>query len=371
MLNILGIITSVLSKITDTFNRSDGSLGTSSSGNLWSILSGTWAISSNQATSSTAGSSYPLATVDIGAQNVIVSADITDGGPGIAFWVTDANSWWASSVNYSSSVSSTQAYYTGSTVATGSTSSCSGGPVSGACSGGCGTTTAGTACSWSQTGSASGSPGTVTNQCTGGSVSNVISSTPGSTIYTCPGGCYYSAFFNTCFSSFDDGGCGAPTVSQGSTTYTVYTGSSYSPATADSCSQSTVTTTTYGCAGAGGNSSSGGGDCGTYVPGGSTTTYLTELKLYKNVSGTISTVQTTGINSNNSAFVEANSIKASTSGDGITITAYQSSGLSSAFATTLTNTPASPLKGTKAGIIKTPSSANAGSLIDNFSAESV
>ena len=246
MLNILGIITSVLSKITDTFNRTDGSLGTSSSGNLWSILSGTWAISSNQATSSTAGSSYPLATVDIGAQNVIVSADITDGGPGIAFWVTDANSWWASSVNYSSSVSNTQAYYTGSTVQTGSS-----------------------------------------------------------------------------------------------------------------------------CSGAGGNPTTGGGDCGTLVGATSTTTYLTELKLYKNVSGTISTVQTTGINSNSSAFVEANSIKAQTQGDSITITAYQSSGLSSAFATILTNTPSSPLKGTKAGIIKTPSTANAGSLIDNFSAESL
>lgn len=368
MLNILGIITSILSRITDSFNRTDGSLGSADTGQAWSATRGTWTISTNKATSSDAGSTYPLAAVETGAQNVIVSADITDGGPGVAFWVTDANSWWASSVNYSSSTA--QAYYTGSTVATGSTSSCSGGPVSGACSPGCGTTIAGTACSWSQTGSASGSPATVTNQCTGGSVSNVISSTPGSNIYTCPGGCYYSAFFDTCFSSFDDSGCGAPTVTQGSTTYTVYTGSSYSPATSTSCSQSTVTTTTYGCAGPGGNSTTGGGDCGTYVAGGGTT-YLTELKLYKNVSGTISTVQTTEINSNSSAFVEANSIKASTSGDNITITAYQSSGLSSAFATTLTNTPTTPLKGTKAGIIKTPSSTNAGSLIDNFSAESV
>jgi len=353
MLNILGIITSVLSKITDTFNRSDGSLGTSSSGNLWSILSGTWAISSNQATSSTAASSYPLATVDIGAQNVIVSADITDGGPGIAFWVTDANSWWASSVNYSSSVSSTQAYYTGSTVQTGTTSGCFGaGGNSSSGGGNCGTLVGATSASCSSS-LVSAGWGNCPGGCTPSGNSCVIDGGPtegqpcggGSMTYSCTGGSVSGAC---------SGGCGTTTPAG----LAYYTGS-------------TTSTPTYGCAGAGGNSSSGGGDCGTYVPGGSTTTYLTELKLYKNVSGTISTVQTTGINSNNSAFVEANSIKASTSGDNITITAYQSSGLSSAFATTLTNTPATPLKGTKAGIIKTPSSTNAGSLIDNFSAESL
>lgn len=89
--------------ITDTFNRADGSLGTSSSGSIWSVLRNTWSISSNKASSSTAGSSYPLAVFDIASQNQTVSADITNGGPGVSFWVTDANSWWASSANYSSS----------------------------------------------------------------------------------------------------------------------------------------------------------------------------------------------------------------------------------------------------------------------------
>ena len=321
MLNILGIITSVLSKITDTFNRTDGSLGTSSSGNLWSILSGTWAISSNQATSSTAGSSYPLATVDIGAQNVIVSADITDGGPGVAFWVTDANSWWASSVNYRSTQTG-QAYYTGSLVA------------------------------GAQTGQAYYTNSNVSTQ----------------TGISCPSGCTPSGL--SCV--IDGGPSEGQPCSGGTPIYsTSCTGAGGNSSTGGgNCG--TFVAATYGsstCSGAGGNSSTGGGDCGTYVA--ATNDYFTELKLYKNVSGTISTVQTTGINSNSSAFVEANSIKASTSGDNITITAYQSSGLSSAFATTLTNTPTTPLKGTTVGIIKTPSSTNVGSLIDNFSAESL
>jgi hypothetical protein len=363
MLNILGIITSVLSKITDTFNRTDGSLGTSSSGNLWSILSGTWAISSNQATSSTAGSSYPLATVNIAAQDVIVSADITDGGPGVAFWVTDANSWWASSVNYRSTQTG-QAYYTGSLVAGGQTGQAyyTGSLVAGG-----------------QTGQAYYTGSLVSTQ----------------TGFTCPGGCTPSGGACVVDGGPSEGqpcGSGTPVYSDvcsgpggnsstGGGNCGTFVPATFGPSTCSGPGGNpstgggdcgTFVAATYGsstCSGAGGNSSTGGGDCGTFVA--ATNDYFTELKLYKNVSGTISTVQTTEINSNSSAFVEANSIKASTSGDDITITAYQSSGLSSAFATTLTNTPTTPLKGTTAGIIKTPSSTNVGSLIDNFSAESL
>jgi hypothetical protein len=63
------------------------------------------------------------------------------------------------------------------------------------------------------------------------------------------------------------------------------------------------------------------------------------------------------------------SILISTSSNTITAQAYSSAGLNSQVGSTLTYTPSSPTKGTKVGIIKTPSSANAGSTLDNFSAE--
>jgi len=343
MLNILGIITSILRKITDSFNRSDGSLGSTDTGQAWSATRGTWTVSSNKATSSDSASSYPLATVSLGSQNAIVSADIVDGGPGVAFWITDANSWWASSVNYRS-VQTGQSYYT---------ASLEGGNqlTQGYWSGTNVTTPGYYANSEVQTGISNCPSG-----CTPSGNICVIDGGPsegqfcagGTPIYSCIGtgaNCNYVPASTNCSgpggnSSSGGGNCG------------IYTAPTYSPTT---------------CTGAGGNSTSGGGNCGDLIA--ATYNYYTELKLYKNVSGTISTVATEVINTNSSSYVEANSIKASTSGDNITITAYQSAGLSSPFATTLTNTPSSPLKGTIVGIIKTPSTENAGSLLDNFSAE--
>jgi hypothetical protein len=186
--------------------------------------------------------------------------------------------------------------------------------------------------------------------------------------FTCPGGCTPSG--GACV--VDGGPSEGQPCGSGTPVYSDVCSGPGGNSSTGGGNCGTFVPATFGpstCSGPGGNPSTGGGDCGTFVA--ATNDYFTELKLYKNVSGTISTVQTTEINSNSSAFVEANSIKASTSGDDITITAYQSSGLSSAFATTLTNTPTTPLKGTTAGIIKTPSSTNVGSLIDNFSAESL
>jgi hypothetical protein len=295
-----GLMSSALRLITDNFNRANGSLGTTNTGQTWSATRGSWSISSNQATSSDSASTYPMATVDINAQNVVVSADITDGGPGLAFWVTDANSWWASSVNYRN-VYTSSGYYSGTTY-----------------------------------------PGTVAYY-------------SGSLVAT---GCEYG-----CFTGISCVDCdtlqpnGSPLI--------------------------------YSCTGPGGNGSSGGGNCGTYFPptsGGcgpisgtancnfidtSYYTYYTELKLYKNVSGTISTVATQQLNSNTSGYSEVNSVKVQTSNDSITVSGYSNTGLTSQLGSSLTNTPSSPTKGTKAGIIKTPSEANSGSLLDNFSVQNV
>lgn len=289
--------------ITDTFNRANGSLGTSSSGYLWSALRGTWSISSNQATSSDAGNTYPLATVDVGAQNVIVSADITDGGPGVAFWVTDANSWWASAVNYS-----TSSTFTGTTVVY-------------------------------QTGL--------------GYWSGTLQ--PSGYYIDCSCGGFWDGELGCCQDGYGNCVC-----------------SGYY--------------TTYSCTGPGGNPSSGGGNCGTYYPAtfdsycgskvgsgdcNEITNYITELKVYKNVSGSITTETTQQLNSNTSAYSKVNSIKVTTNGEQITAIGYSNSGLSSQLGSSITLNASGANRGPKSGIIKTPSTLNAGNIIDNFSVENI
>lgn len=311
--------------ITDTFNRANGSLGTSSSGHPWSVLRGTWSISSNKAASSDSGNTYALATVDIGAQNIVVSADIADGGPGVAFWVTDANSWWASSVNYrNSSYSYTYSGCCGGSVNVSVGSSCTCGSYS---------------CS-------------VYLACYDEYVSG----------YSCPSGCFYSPSMGQCLYNITEDGCGSGTP--------IYS-TSYCANGYYSCGS---TCNSIGCASSGAKITGGSvATCSASIATCSATgtNYYTELKLYKDVSGTISTVATQQINTNTSSYSKVNSIKAITSGDSITVSAYSNAGLSSQLGSNLTNTPVSPIKGSKAGIIKTPTDDNSGSTLDNFSIENL
>lgn len=96
-MKILGIIaSSILKKINDTFTRTtSGSLGTSSSGNLWNAITGVWYANGTQAQSDTSVSSSSVAIAGFSlGPNVTATASVTLG-TGIAFWVTDAGSWWA------------------------------------------------------------------------------------------------------------------------------------------------------------------------------------------------------------------------------------------------------------------------------------
>jgi len=399
--------------ITDTFNRSDGSLGTSSSGHLWSVLRGTWAISSSKATSSTAGSSYPLASVDVEAKNVIVSADITDGGPGVAFWITDANSWWASSVNYRT------------------TSGCTGSGGNASSGGGdCGSYTnptyAPTTCTGAGGNSSSG----------GGNCGTLVAATYAPTTCTGPGGNSTSGGGNcgtlvpaasstTCGTKVGAGDCNFQNEYYlFSTVQTCPAGKTFIPSQGDCCEVAIVGGSyvyfncgglTNPCTGAGGP---GVGNCGLVIPaqytgtnvttttqayytgsleggqqltqayytgslqggqqltqgyyaGTTQTTYYTDLKIYSSVSGTITTAATSTLNSNVSGYSEANSIKVTTNGESISAQAFSSAGLSSQLGSTLTHTASGANRGTKTGIIKTPSDANAGSLLDNFATENV
>ena len=404
--------------ITDTFSRSDGSLGTSSSGHLWSVLRGTWAISSSKATSATAGSSYPLASVDVEAKNVIVSADITDGGPGVAFWITDANSWWASSVNYRTTSGCTGAggnsssgggdcgSYTNPTYAPTTCTGAGGNSSSGG--GNCGNlipaTFAPTTCTGPGGNSSSGggncgtlTPATTTTQCLTkaqgavGDCNFVQAQWPLSKVTTCPAGKTYIPAQGDCcevgivggtYIYFNCGGvttpCNGPSV--------VYTdpngcGPTFVPGYYAGQNTEVTTQAYYSGSLQGGEqtgqayytgSLQGGGQLTQgYYAGSTQTTYHTDLKIYSSVSGTITTAATSTLNSNVSGYSEANSIKVTTNGESISAQAFSSAGLSSQLGSTLTHTASGANRGTKTGIIKTPSDANAGSLLDNFATENV
>lgn len=99
------------SGIQDTFNRANGSLGTTSDGSAaWSVTRGAWTINSNTATSSTAAGSYPLAVVSLGQAQALVQADTPVAGSGIAFGVVDANNWFGAFITRRSSTYSCNPY---------------------------------------------------------------------------------------------------------------------------------------------------------------------------------------------------------------------------------------------------------------------
>lgn len=88
-------ILSALTSVIDTFNRSNQSgLGTAK-GQRWKIWRGSWEILNNRASSSTAASSYPLATLTFTKQDATISIGDPNPGTGAAFWVTDANNWYS------------------------------------------------------------------------------------------------------------------------------------------------------------------------------------------------------------------------------------------------------------------------------------
>jgi hypothetical protein len=96
----LGTLGNVFTTIIDTFDRS--SLGTTTTtGHKLTQLRQSWSIqSSNYVISSAAANTYPLLTVDV-EQTDQVSGTYTSRylGNGPAFWVTDANNWWAAISN--------------------------------------------------------------------------------------------------------------------------------------------------------------------------------------------------------------------------------------------------------------------------------
>lgn len=100
----------VLKILSDIFGRSTGgSLGSTAQGISWQNLRGTFYANGSQAQSDDAGSNYTLASPEAQlGEDVTIKANVTPG-MGVAFWITDAGSWWGAMPYYSSdSSSSTQ-----------------------------------------------------------------------------------------------------------------------------------------------------------------------------------------------------------------------------------------------------------------------
>lgn len=82
-----------LSSITDNFNRANSSsLGFTSDGKAqWTVLSGSFSISSNAVTST---STSAIAVVELSASNIAASLTVSWGGDALYFRVVDTNNWW-------------------------------------------------------------------------------------------------------------------------------------------------------------------------------------------------------------------------------------------------------------------------------------
>jgi len=112
-----GALTSVFDNWVSGTPRS---LGTSTSGTAWTVVTGSWTASGGgTAVTSTAASSYPMATVPL-HQNVQSSIQNASPGSGLIFWETDAGDWWASIINSTTATVQTGTYCIGNDCCTGS-----------------------------------------------------------------------------------------------------------------------------------------------------------------------------------------------------------------------------------------------------------
>lgn len=410
----------------------NAALGTASNGiAVWSNLRGSWGINSLAANSAGAATDYPIATTPLtkSTQNYQIDIDIPAGaGAGLAFWVTNSTNWWAAVTAQTTSTSlfcpnggslsgTTCITGTSSYGASSTTSSVNLGAVTYFCPAGgtlSGTTCVGTTSSYPATPSSSvvsvGSPSPVVTTfyrltdgfvygppCTGDFIQ------PGGGSSECPDGapcvggqCEYFAPASFCSSNnpvsstatscFSSSGGSCPPGSflgpfgQCLTTVTTYScpqGGSLSGTTciidtsyaaSESCPQGgspsggscISTTTTYFCP----NGGSLSGTTCTIVSGyeaSSTSSTTHETRIIQSVNGTVSTraTQTTA--------GAIRSLRVNTVGNQISVISYQSAGQLGTN-TTLTHTPSSPAITGTLGVIKSPSTSNQTSSVDNFRA---
>jgi hypothetical protein len=80
-----------LPSITDNFNRTGATLGTTSSGSPWVTHSGSWSTNGTKGVASSSG----VASVSFGNNTATVTADVTNGY-GVSWWVTGSGSYYSS-----------------------------------------------------------------------------------------------------------------------------------------------------------------------------------------------------------------------------------------------------------------------------------
>lgn len=352
------------SVITDTFTRSSTvtGLGTSETGQPWVSLRGNWRVGgSNSALSDDAGSAYALSSVNFGSPDSTVQAAVSPG-TGTAFWVTDANNWWAA-VSYTTSTSVFVPYQYAcqecvQTTCTGCSSytcSCNNGSAP----------TYNCACGNGSPGQAAtpGQPDSMNCLCPTSTAHQVeCGSTCTSCSGLCPGGgpagctgCLGTAPTRTCFGNcyYRDSNCACGNATSGTP---------YIAPVADTmnCSCNNGGAPTYNCC------------CGYQYPCQqcyTTTcqgtreeiTYYYWLRLISSVNGTVSNaVSDVSLGSSPVA------IRVTTLGNTITARAYSNTNYATQIGSTITHTPGSPVKGPSVGILKSPSTQQ-GSTVDSFS----
>jgi len=372
--NVIASRLKALLSVTETFNRANtgtlSSAGTTSA--KWTSIRGSWGISSNKASSSTAASSYPVSTLTFSKEDVTISVDGITPGVGTAFWVTDSGNWWGTYVdgeqqcgtcstpgNCSSFYSCCQGtmnasnsfqyscctgnYNQGYTATGTNAATCPGGFAYDACP--CGTYNQGYTAGYY-----------VWYTC-GGSGNAAPASSCGLTYYdalAC-GGCkrnstpYYNQGNCTCSgSTYCIGGYVA--------------GNPYSQWVPGTCNQ-TGTCTGFNASNC--NSNYAANCCAAY----NATTYYScncvtnnSIKLIKSIAGTISTVATFALTGTVAGF------RTILSGNTVTVKAYSGSGYTSQIGADQSTTVSGYSKTKKHGILKAPTtySAAQGSEIDEF-----
>lgn len=202
---IIGIqaVLTKLKAFVDNFDRANNAntlAGSSGASTKWINYRGTWGISSNTANTATAASSYPLAAIKTGSVNATVKIYGSSQGFGSAYWVEDADNWYAT---YTDQTSYSTGPFTAYTCVGSYTQNCQNGQCADAsCTGGNGPCNPYQPCSGFSPGSpvinCPGSAGMGSNpawafcgyQCSGGN--------PGSCTNVCGGGC---GFVNACANS--------------------------------------------------------------------------------------------------------------------------------------------------------------------------
>lgn len=362
MMKIGILASSLLKNVFDSFTRTtSGSLGTSTSGASWTGLKGTWYATGSQARSDDAGSNYSLASVAIGTDTT-TSADVS-GGVGVAFWVSDAGSWWAAVPFYTQTTNSTCT--SGACSGTESYSYLVSNCNNGACSGTETYTTTSSNCpngacsgnyvvesSNCASGACSGTePYTVVCQCTDNIICQYSFGTGFFAASQCAAinGTYSSANGGTCCfsdglsSTCNSGACSGTEIRQMQCicSYDNINCSCTTTTNVRSCSCSTQTgTRSCSCT--------------------STQSYF--LRLLRSVGGTVSTVT-----SDVSLGSAATAVKVITSGNTITAQAYSNSAMTATLGNALIHTASSPTRGPSTGLVKTPVPFSQGSTADNFS----